>query len=170
MASSLKHETTAEQVGANSELLRDGTILKVVQLGIERIEEAFQIESQAYSAPWSRELLLGEFAKSISFRPAVIKNDMLLAQSFNYIVADELHILNIAVDPRYQGQGYGKFLLREILRLAVERGVTIAILEVRRTNRRAQNLYTRHGFKLTAIRPKYYRNNSEDALVFERRL
>jgi ribosomal-protein-alanine N-acetyltransferase len=79
-------------------------------------------------------------------------------------VADEVHVLNVAVDPGYRGQGLGGALLREVLREARE-GCAIAVtLEVRRSNAAARRLYESFCFEEVGVRPNYY-GRGEDALI-----
>lgn len=144
--------------------------MRLIQLSIERIVESIALERAAHKTPWSEDLVRSEFSKEISFRPALLLGEDLIAQSFNYLVADELHILNIAVAPQYRRQGYAKLLLSNILEMAAKRGCFFSTLEVRASNWAAQELYRQFGFVQTGLRPKYYKDNGEDALIFERSL
>jgi len=81
------------------------------------------------------------------------------------VVADELHVNNVAVRPEYQRLGIGARLLTEALSQAVGQGARSAFLEVRASNRSAQALYRRCGFQPSGHRTGYYRNPPEDALM-----
>lgn len=142
----------------------------LIELDISRCEEVCALEPRCYSHPWSSELIRTEFEKDISFRPALVLDGKIAAYSFNYIVADELHILNLAVAPDMRKRGLGSTLLSEILMGGIRRGVTFALLEVRQSNEVAQRLYESFGFKLIGMRRHYYRDNQEHALVLERKL
>ena len=148
----------------------DQTPVRLIQLGIDRLVDAISLERAAHKKPWSEELVRSEFSKEISFRPALLLGEELIAQSFNYLVADELHILNIAVAPQFRRQGYAKLLLSNILEMATKRGCCFSTLEVRASNSAAQGLYRQFGFLQAGIRLKYYKDNAEDALIFERSL
>ena len=87
-----------------------------------------------------------------------------------WIILDEGHITNIAVDPTYRRQGIGQGLLDELTKLAVERGAIAMTLEVRVSNAEAQSLYTKLGFVPRGIRKGYYQDNKEDALIMWREL
>lgn len=142
----------------------------------DSLDEICRLESRSYPAPWSDQLIRGEFEKTISLRlglrtPSTADGPgVLVAYSFNYLVADELHILNLAVAPERRRQGLGRRLLQSILDVARTRGAKIATLEVRVSNLLAQDLYTSFGFSISGRRKAYYRNNGEDALVMERML
>ena len=81
------------------------------------------------------------------------------------IIADELHVNNVAVRPQFRGYQIGSHLLRTTLEQAKRRGATIARLEVRAGNHSAQRLYRRCGFEVDGRRKSYYREPTEDALL-----
>jgi [ribosomal protein S18]-alanine N-acetyltransferase len=81
------------------------------------------------------------------------------------LVADELHINNVAVTHDYRRLGIAKKLLETVLDEAARREAQIAFLEVRAGNAPAQALYARCGFRVTGRRPGYYNQPVEDALV-----
>jgi ribosomal-protein-alanine N-acetyltransferase len=81
------------------------------------------------------------------------------------LVADELHINNVAVRPDYRRAGVARKLLETALNEGARRGARTAFLEVRAGNHPAQALYARCGFKATGRRPDYYTHPLEDALV-----
>jgi ribosomal-protein-alanine N-acetyltransferase len=87
-----------------------------------------------------------------------------------WLVADELHILNIATHPEARRQGHGARLLRHILELARRASYKTIDLEVRRSNLAAQALYLRFKFQQVGIRARYYEDNDEDAIVMTLRL
>ncbi len=81
------------------------------------------------------------------------------------LVADELHINNIAVRPAFRRKGLGGALLLEVLKEGLRLGAQMAVLEVRATNHTAQALYERYGFRIVGRRGGYYSEPPEDALV-----
>lgn len=81
--------------------------------------------------------------------------------------ADELEILNLAVDPSARRQGAGSALLAAALERGWHAGARRAFLEVRESNRPAKSFYERHGFATVGLRRGYYCNPEEDALLME---
>jgi|JFJP01.1.fsa_nt_gi [ribosomal protein S18]-alanine N-acetyltransferase len=73
-------------------------------------------------------------------------------------------MMNFAVDPDYQGQGYGDQILSFVLSFLQDKGVKTFVLEVRKSNERARKLYEKYGFTQSHLRKKYYEN--EDAIVY----
>jgi len=73
--------------------------------------------------------------------------------------------MNLAVHPDHRRRGIGEGLVRWVLNMGQEKGSRIALLEVRISNDPAQRLYEKIGFKKIAVRPGYYRDPKEDALL-----
>lgn len=75
----------------------------------------------------------------------------------------EAHISTIAVHPDCRGQGWGEILLAGMVQRSVTLHAGFVVLEVRVSNVSAQNLYRKHEFQTASVKPRYYRNNNEDA-------
>ena len=82
-----------------------------------------------------------------------------------WLMVDEAHITSIAVRRSMRGQGLGELMLVGLIDWAIQLGARWISLEVRVSNYVAQNLYRKYGFKQTGVRPRYYSDNQEDALV-----
>lgn len=82
-----------------------------------------------------------------------------------WLIVDEAHISTIAVAPDWRGRGLGEFLLAAMIERAINMSAMMVTLEVRVTNTVAQNLYTKYHFVITGTRPRYYRDNNEDAHI-----
>ena len=103
------------------------------------------------------------------------KNEILLIELDGKVIGysvllptlDEAELLEIAIDPAFQGKGYGKALLKESLHLCLQRGIHRIYLEVRVSNTRARNLYNSFGFVQIGLRKGYYKTQTarEDALT-----
>ncbi len=82
-----------------------------------------------------------------------------------WMMAGEAHVSTLAVHPDWRGRGLGELLLLTMLKRAIAMEAAIATLEVRASNRVAQALYRKYGFRMAGVRPRYYRDNKEDALI-----
>jgi ribosomal-protein-alanine N-acetyltransferase len=82
-----------------------------------------------------------------------------------WLIVDEAHIATIAVHPDFRGRGIAKGLMVTALKEIIQQGFHTATLEVRANNLPAQGLYRSFGFDIAGIRPRYYRDNQEDALI-----
>ncbi len=140
-----------------------------------------EIERMAYSSPWSlksfeRELTL-PFSRTVvaaldgsDERPgeADASRD-LVGFLCRWLVADECHILNIAVDPEFRRRGVGFFLLNSTIAEAISKQAICVTLEVRRANFAARQLYRKLKFEERRLRKHYY-GPGEDAIVMELQL
>jgi ribosomal-protein-alanine N-acetyltransferase len=130
------------------------------------LDQVMAIESAIYTHPWTR----GNFSDSLraGYECRTLRSG---AQLLGYFVlmlaAGEAHLLNLSIAAGKQRAGYGTLLLREAAALARARGARSLFLEVRPSNRGAQALYTRFGFRKIGVRRGYYPAHSgrEDALV-----
>jgi ribosomal-protein-alanine N-acetyltransferase len=82
-----------------------------------------------------------------------------------WLMVDEAHITTFAVHPAWRRQRIGERLLLAFLDLAIERGAHEATLEVRLSNVPARRLYEKYGFRPVGLRPRYYSDDNEDALI-----
>ena len=128
------------------------------------------IEQASFTNPWTREMYLAELKnQGVSFFfLARDKNRRIVGFCSFWRVLDELHINNLAVLPERRRSGVATALLRRVLEEAVRLGTRRTMLEVRRSNVPAQELYQKFGFTVSGVRSKYYTNPPEDALVLWR--
>ncbi len=82
-----------------------------------------------------------------------------------WLLAEELHLLDLAVAPEYRRRGLGRRLLTEVLVRGYQKGAEFAWLEVRPSNMPALALYQSCGFQQVMVRKRYYSETGEDALV-----
>ena len=82
-----------------------------------------------------------------------------------WLMVDEAHITTFAVDPPMRRRRIGERLLLALLDVAVGRGANEATLEVRLSNLAARRLYEKYGFRPVGLRPRYYTDDNEDALI-----
>ena len=87
-----------------------------------------------------------------------------------WLVSAELHINGLAIAPAFRRQGAARALVRHALGEGRRLGAHEALLEVRRSNRAARQLYASSGFTLRGVRPRYYVQPVDDALILGRRL
>ena len=131
------------------------------------LAEVMAIESAIYTHPWTR----GNFADSLR-AGYECRTYRLHGELIGYFVlmaaAGEAHLLNLSIAEPHQRRGYGTALLNEATALARALEAKNVFLEVRPSNRAAQELYSRYGFRKIAVRRDYYpaRSGREDALVF----
>lgn len=132
------------------------------------MDEVLEIERLSFPSPWSKRLFLNELVNPNShIILARDQTDTLLGFACFWIVADEAHILNIAVHPMFRRQGIAKNLLIYLLDLSTQKGAIYFALEVRHRNLAAIDFYEGFGFKQVGIRKGYYTDTGEDAILME---
>jgi ribosomal-protein-alanine N-acetyltransferase len=130
------------------------------------LDELVALEQATFTNAWSREMFTWELENSDVSHVYVVRCEGRLAAFCSvWIIFDELHVNNVAVAPSLRGRGIATALLRHVFTDAVGLGASRATLEVRRSNTAALKLYERLGFELGGIRPRYYRNPEEDAMI-----
>jgi ribosomal-protein-alanine N-acetyltransferase len=144
-----------------------------------------EIERLAFDNPWSldafeRELLLPFSRMIVAIQPSTrtavrtapqfaSEDASLIGFLCRWIVADECHILNVAVHPQMRQQGIGKRLMQHALAEARTKNIQVITLEVRRSNLAARGLYRKLEFQERRLRRNYY-GQGEDAIVMELKL
>lgn len=130
------------------------------------LDAVMAIEQRAYPFPWTH----GIFRDCLrAGYPAWVMHgaDDIVGYGVISIAAEEAHVLNVCVDPHWQGRGMGRRLLRALVRLARGHGAQRMYLEVRPSNPGAMALYHDEGFNEIGRRPRYYpaSQGREDAIV-----
>lgn len=124
------------------------------------------VEKHSFTTPWSRDSFINEIQTNVFARYLVVESEgRVIGYGGMWLVVDEAHITNIAIHPDFRGHGLGEKLMRALMLVAFESGAAHMTLEVRRSNLPAQRLYEKLTFKAEGIRPGYYTDNGEDAII-----
>lgn len=144
-------------------------IYKSRQATIEDIDQIMAIEEGSFSSPWSRKNFELELTNPLAHYEVLTLSDLVIGYAGAYILADEAHIGNVAIDFDYRGNGYGRYLMNHFLFALYEKGVRAATLEVRDNNYPALGLYESLGFVVEGVRKNYYQDVKRDALILWKR-
>ncbi len=131
-------------------------------------EDAKQItlvEKNAQPAPWSEAVFVNEFDVKVSNIWVCLSGDKIVAFIVFWVVADEVHILNVAVHDDARRKGIATAFIRQLQSESERSFKTVLSLEVRASNDAAQTLYAGLGFNKIAHREAYYADNGEDAII-----
>jgi len=140
--------------------------LRIAAMRVEDIPDVHEIERASFPVPWPAYAFRQELETNRLARYLVVRvGGEAVAYGGIWLMVDEAHITTFAVLPAWRRQGIGARLLLALLDLAVELGATVATLEVRLSNLEARRLYERFGFMPVGVRPHYYSDNAEDALI-----
>ena len=141
-------------------------LVHVVPMRRRHLRAVLRIEGLVYPRPWSHSLFLSELALrgSRAYFVARVGRDV-TGYAGLMLTGEDGHVTTIAVDPAWQRRHIGTRLLLVVAREAIARGAKNLTLEVRLSNRGAQELYRRFGFAPVGVRKNYYQETHEDALV-----
>jgi len=135
---------------------------------LDDLPEVHRIERASFSVPWPDDAYRSELMANRLASYLVVRADGIagaIAYGGIWLMVDEAHITTFAVDPAWRRQGVGETLLIALLDLAIARHAREATLEVRLSNLPARRLYEKYGFRPVGLRPRYYSDNGEDALI-----
>jgi ribosomal-protein-alanine N-acetyltransferase len=135
----------------------------------EHLEQVLEIERASFPTPWSKRMFLDEIASPLSHHFVVTKpetgDEVVICYIIFWMLMEEVHILNIATHPACRRLGIAYALLHFALDFAYKQGGIVYLLEVRRGNQAAIDLYKKIGFSSWRIRSNYYTDTGEDALI-----
>ena len=132
------------------------------------LPQVIAIERDTYPTPWSRAMFLGELARRGSTGLVAIEARRVLGYLMASQYAEVWHVLNVSVHRMRRGERIGARLLEALFSRAEGRADCGFTLEVRVSNEPAIRLYRRMGFTEHGVRPHYYSDNGEDALIMWR--
>jgi ribosomal-protein-alanine N-acetyltransferase len=164
--------------------------LVVEPMRVEQLDQVRRIERACFPTPWPRNAYRREIEKNERAHYLVVRTSSapapeprrrqfplsnllfgrsdtrdVVAYSGVWVMLDEAHITTIAVDPDYRRLGLGQLLIIQMARIALRAQATRMTLEVRMSNEGAQRLYRKYGFSDGGVRPRYYSDDFEDALI-----
>jgi ribosomal-protein-alanine N-acetyltransferase len=130
------------------------------------LDAVHAIEQASFTTPWPPHAYQSEIETNRLAHYIVARIDgEVVAYAGMWIMVDEAHITTFAVHPAWRRQRLGERLLLAAIDIAVARGAREATLEVRLSNLPARRLYEKYGFRPVGLRPRYYSDNHEDALI-----
>lgn len=131
------------------------------------IPDALEIEKVSFPTPWSQAMFVLELSKGSSVCLAATAGDELIGYLVAARYAQVWHVMNVSVRPDRRRGGVAQALMRELFRLTGGEH-THYTLEVRVSNDAAIRMYELCGFRGAGLRPGYYTDNREDALIMWR--
>ena len=133
----------------------------------DELDGVLAVDAASFMNPWTRAMFARELENPEVSHIYVVRGPVERVAGYcsSWLVSDELHINNLAVRPEWRRQGAARSLLIHVLSEAHRLGARHATLEVRRSNKAARRLYEGAGFEVAGVRPGYYTNPSEDAII-----
>ena len=162
----------------------------VEPMQVEQLDQVRRIERACFPTPWPRNAYRREILKNERAHYVVVRTTSrpapspkrrqfplsllpfgrsgardVVAYAGVWVMLDEAHITTVAVDPDYRRLGLGELLIIQMARISLQARATRMTLEVRMSNDIAQRLYRKFGFSDGGVRPRYYSDDFEDALI-----
>lgn len=133
---------------------------------LDDIPAVHRIERASFPVPWPDYAFRQEIETNRLAHYLVVRaGNEIVGYGGMWMMVDEAHVTTFAVLPEWRRRGIGARLMLAMMRLADDLGARVATLEVRLSNDAARQLYQRFGFRPVGIRPRYYSDNAEDALI-----
>ncbi|MBE0409017.1 MAG: ribosomal protein S18-alanine N-acetyltransferase [Anaerolineales bacterium] len=145
--------------------------IRIRPMNFADIEGVLEIDRISFPTPWPESSYRYELSSNPFSRLWVAEvvqefgEPKLAGMIVLWLIEDEAHIATLAVHPDFRRERIGMRLLAYALHDSLGHGVREAMLEVRQSNLAAQSLYQKFGFEIVARRPRYYKDNNEDALL-----
>ena len=133
---------------------------------VDDLDAVQEIERRSFRTPWPAHAYRTELETNRLAQYLVARaGGRVVGYGGIWLMADEAHVTTFAVDPDWRRRGIGERLLLALLDLAIARNAREATLEVRLSNLPARRLYEKYGFRPVGLRPRYYSDDNEDALI-----
>ncbi len=123
------------------------------------------IEQESFHDSWAVESWVAELNSSIAKYIVLEQEGIIKGFAGFWLIAGEAQVTRVAVAKDARGQGLGKILTAALIAAAWQDGAEAVTLEVRKSNVAAQTVYTQTGFTVSGVRPHYYEDNKEDAII-----
>ena len=141
-------------------------VLRIRPMTVADLPAIQQIERASFTTPWPPQAYRQELeANRLAAYLVGEIGEEIVAYGGVWLMVDEAHVTTFAVHPRYRRRRIGERLLLSLIDLSIARRAREATLEVRLSNLAARRLYEKYGFRPVGIRPRYYSDNQEDALI-----
>jgi ribosomal-protein-alanine N-acetyltransferase len=147
---------------------RPGLRLDIRPMRQGDLGQVLAIERRSHATPWSESMFVSELGRRDGIALIAVDGGRPVGYVMVARQVEVWHVLNVAVHPDRRGEGIGESLMTTLFEIGDRRDHRGYTLEVRVSNATAIRLYRRLGFEDHGIRPRYYSDNGEDALIMWR--
>jgi len=131
------------------------------------VEKIAEVEKECFSEPWSEQMIRSCLGENTDVYVLEAEGVLCGFSVLDRSLVTEAEIHNVAVAKAYRGNSLSKLLMDAMIGSAKEKGITRIMLEVRASNQAAISLYASYGFEKVGIRPGYYRQPTENAILMD---
>jgi len=143
-------------------------MIQIREMTLRDIHQVAEIEKMCFNDPWSEKSISTELDNKLSLWLVADENDTILGYVGSQTVLGWTDMMNIAVHPDHRRKGIAAQLVTHLEKALKARESTCLTLEVRKSNEPAKALYGKLGFQEVGVRPRYYHNPREDALILRK--
>jgi len=137
----------------------------------EDLDQVMVIERASFESPWTKNNFFDEFKNSDLSTQLVMEFDnRVIAFAIVWSIMDECHLANIAVHPDCRRKGVAEIMLNKVISIARDKNCKKVMLEVRKSNEPAIQLYNKYRFEKVGVRKNYYYDGfmrQEDAVLMD---
>ena len=134
-------------------------------MSVDDLPAVLAIETRTFPHPWSHALFAQELERSLALTLVCLEDGRLVGYLVADMFVDVWHLMNVAVDEGVRRRHVATDLLERYFDITERQRHRGHTLEVRVSNEAAIELYRSYGFVATGVRPRYYDDNGEDALI-----
>ena len=142
---------------------KEGIVTRELSASDLKVVQA--IEQESFHDSWAVESWLAELNSSITKYIVLEQEGIIKGFAGFWLIAGEAQVTRVAVAKDERGKGLGKMLTEALVAAAWKEGAEAVTLEVRKSNLTAQTVYAKTGFTVSGVRPNYYEDNREDAII-----
>lgn len=143
-------------------------MIRLEEMKPAHVAQVAELEKICFSDPWSENSVAAELKNPLSLWLVAMDGDTVTGYIGSQSVEGEADMMNVAVHPDYRRKGVARELVMGLVTTLKEKGVHSLALEVRASNTPAISLYQQLGFTQVGLRPNYYRNPKENALILKK--
>lgn len=144
------------------------TVIRPAQL--RDVYSIQSIDRSVFPKSWTQQFTVEQITRRKGAHIVAERAHRVVGHGGVAFLADDAHVTSIAVDPQHHRLGVGTTLMQELIELSAARVSGAITLEVRVSNESAIALYERLGFESAGVRPNYYADTKEDAVIMWRSL
>ena len=143
-------------------------MIEYIEMTLEHVPQVAQLEMECFRDPWSEKSIAGELNNPLSLWIVAVDGLQVVGYVGSQSVMGEADMMNIAVSSQHRQKGIAQNLVQRLIEALLDKEVYSLTLEVRASNEPAKALYSKLGFLQVGLRPNYYRNPKEDALILRK--
>jgi len=140
-------------------------MISIRDMHADDVFEVMRIERNSFQEPWAEMHFYFDLYTKTSYNWVLLVEEKIRAYVCFWLIVDEMHLNNIAVDVDYRRKGLAQKILDEMFVFAKEHKTAFITLEVNEHNNQAIKFYQKNGFEQVGRREKYYQNDQADALI-----